>query len=372
MESRNSSNYSGIDISNWQGNVNFLQVKNSGVQIVFIKATEGNNFVDKFFSQNYQNASSVGLKTGFYHFFRGNQDPISQAQHFVNTIGSRTPDCKLAIDLETTDGIGKTELTSKAIQFITEVKRLTGKDVVVYTYTSFANTNIDSRLAVYPLWIAHYGVSTPGYNSIWNNWVGFQYTDKGVVPGVSGNCDMDEFTSGIFLNGNSSNTISKPSSNNNYYIVQSGDTLSGIATKFGTTYQALAQLNSISDPNLIYVGQRLLISGSGSTSSNTSSNYYTVQSGDTLSGIAAKFGTTYQALAQLNGISNPNLIYVGQRLLISSSTSSSSSPTYYTIKSGDTLSGIASKFGTTYQALAQLNGISNPNKIYVGQKIRIN
>ena len=109
-------------------------------------------------------------------------------------------------------------------------------------------------------------------------------------------------------------------------------------------------------------------------SSNNNTVTYTVKSGDTLSEIASRYGTTYQAIAKLNGISNPNKIYVGQKLKItkgSGSSSSGSSKQYYTIKSGDTLSGISAKYGTSISQLCSWNGIKNANKIYAGQKIRV-
>lgn len=108
------------------------------------------------------------------------------------------------------------------------------------------------------------------------------------------------------------------------------------------------------------------------TPSSGSDTVYTVKAGDTLSGIASKYGTTYQKLATYNGISNPNLIHVGQKIKIPKATTSVvKNDTVYTVKAGDTLSGIASKYGTTYQKLAAHNGISNPNLIHVGQKIKI-
>lgn len=96
---------------------------------------------------------------------------------------------------------------------------------------------------------------------------------------------------------------------NDIHIVQNGETLSGIASKYGTTYQTLASLNGLANPNLIYVGQQLKVSGTASAS-----RVYIVRSGDNLSAIAQKLGTTYSSLAQKNGIANPNLIYPGQRL----------------------------------------------------------
>jgi peptidoglycan endopeptidase LytE len=108
------------------------------------------------------------------------------------------------------------------------------------------------------------------------------------------------------------------------YTVAQGDTLSSIAARFGTTYQALATANHLADPNLIYPGQVLAVhGGSGSIPSTTtrSAGTYTVAGGDTLSSIAARFGTSYQALAQINGISDPNVIHVGQVLRLSGSPS---------------------------------------------------
>ncbi|KAJ78378.1 endolysin [Enterococcus faecalis MTUP9] len=92
------------------------------------------------------------------------------------------------------------------------------------------------------------------------------------------------------------------------HVVQYGETLSSIAYQYGTNYQRLAALNGLTNPNLIYPGQILKVNGS------VVSNIYTVQYGDNLSSIAAKLGTTYQTLAALNGLANPNLIYSGQTL----------------------------------------------------------
>ena len=101
----------------------------------------------------------------------------------------------------------------------------------------------------------------------------------------------------------------KPSAAIQTHVVQYGETLSSIATKYGTTYQALASLNGLSNPNMIYAGQVLKVSGTASATRT-----YTVRPGDNLLSIASKLGTTYQSLAQGNRLSNPNLIYPGQVL----------------------------------------------------------
>lgn len=170
------------------------------------------------------------------------------------------------------------------------------------------------------------------------------------------------------------------------YTVKSGDTLSGIASQYNTTVNQIVSLNQLSNPNLIYVGQVLKLKNSQTTNSSSSSSStagtYTVKAGDTLSAIASRYSTSSSTLASLNSLSNPNLIYVGQVLKVSSNASTSSSTgssanstvttaASYTVKAGDTLSAIAAKYGTTYQALASANSISNPNDIYVGQVIKV-
>ena len=97
------------------------------------------------------------------------------------------------------------------------------------------------------------------------------------------------------------------------YTVKNGDTLSGIATRFGTTVEELARINNIADPDMVYVGQVIKINGSVHTDT---SQYYTVQSGDNLTKIAKQFGTTINKLKKANNIANANLIYVGQVLKI--------------------------------------------------------
>ncbi|EEW54333.1 LysM peptidoglycan-binding domain-containing protein [Limosilactobacillus antri] len=176
------------------------------------------------------------------------------------------------------------------------------------------------------------------------------------------------------------------------YTVQSGDTLSGIASQFGMNYSQLAQINNIANPNQIYVGQVLQLRAAAvnhttttptNSNANTGASSYTVQSGDTLSGIASQFGMSYSQLAQINNIANPNRIYVGQVLRVGGTQSTpvntvsqprhnnASASGSYTVQSGDTLSGIASRLGVSYEQLAQSNGIANPNRIYVGQVLRV-
>ena len=158
------------------------------------------------------------------------------------------------------------------------------------------------------------------------------------------------------------------------YIVSRGDTLKSLAARFGTSVDVLLSLNrSITNVNLIYEGQRLVVpSGRGvppppSNPPPANGQIYYAQSGDTLRKIAARFNTSVDAILKVNPqITNPNLIFVGQGITIPAGVST------YAVQRGDTLRIIANRFGTTVDNLLVLNpNIKNPNLIYVGQVIRV-
>lgn len=146
------------------------------------------------------------------------------------------------------------------------------------------------------------------------------------------------------------------------YIVSKGDTLYGIAQKFGTTVDNLKSINNLTTDSLA-IGQILKIP---SEESNT--NTYTVKSGDTLYGIASKYNTTVDELKSLNNLTS-NTLSIGQTLKIPSGTTSDNSSTY-TVKSGDTLYGIANKYDTTVDAIKNLNNLSS-NNLSIGQVLKI-
>lgn len=158
------------------------------------------------------------------------------------------------------------------------------------------------------------------------------------------------------------------------YVVRAGDTLKDIAARYGTTWQILAAVNGLVNPNRIFAGQRLIIAYSVPTVPPPSqpppgnSGVHIVQAGETLQTIAARYGTTWQAIAAANALSNPNQIFVGQRLVIPSAPAQ---PRYYTVQRGDTLFSIATRYGVTIQALSVANSLANPNQIFVGQRLVI-
>jgi LysM repeat protein len=154
------------------------------------------------------------------------------------------------------------------------------------------------------------------------------------------------------------------------YVVEPGDTLSSVARRFGVTAESLIELNEPPYPDRLTPGQALLIpSDEDGPPEPPEQQRYTVQPGDTLWSIALRFGTTVEAIAQLNNISNPNLIFPGQVLLIPGTTLP---PTQqYTVQPGDTLYRIAQRFGVTVDEIVRLNNISDPNLIFPGQVLLI-
>lgn len=164
-----------------------------------------------------------------------------------------------------------------------------------------------------------------------------------------------------------------PAASGSYHVVKAGETLSHIARYYSVTVNALKAANGLSNANYIYIGQHLYIPAAGGAPAGCKSYYY-VKHGDTLSEIAAWFGVSYWGLADANGLGNANYIYVGQKLCIPNIYGGPSQPGgsgYYTVQPGDTLSEIAQWNGTTVHNLMYLNGISNANYIYVGQKLRL-
>lgn len=157
------------------------------------------------------------------------------------------------------------------------------------------------------------------------------------------------------------------------YTVKAGDTLYSIARKYNVTVAALAKANNITNYNLIRVGQVLVIPGTTApTPPPATTVKYTVKAGDTLYSIASKYNTTVAAIASANKITNTNLISVGQVLIIPVKQAPPPVTTVkYTVKAGDTLYSIARKYNTTVTAIAKANNITNVNSIRVGQVLII-
>lgn len=348
----------------------FQQLKAHGAAGVVVKLTEGSEdgsaYVNPKAAAQIRNGLAVGFPVACYHFARYTSvgDAQNEARFFVK-IARQLGMYDDTLMLDDAEVHTAPDYQAASLAFLQEVEALGYKRTGIYSMKSFFTSGIlnSHGFGSREIWLAGYGITDLGID----NATAWQYTDHGIM-GVDTSYDFSGAFTGFVASGSVPDVkvpAPKPAVHVGHpamgiYTVQPGDTLSGIATKFGTTYQTLAAINGIGDPNRIWAGQVLKVTGQPTTQ-----NTYYVQAGDTLSGIAAKFGTTVSALVSANGISNPNVIYVGQKILLGGQSNA------YTVQAGDTLSGIAASHGTTWQALASKNHISNPNVIFVGQTIQI-
>lgn len=362
-----------IDVSEHQGNINWEKVKNAGVVGAMIRTGYGikdPNQVDKYFYNNLSGCQNVGMPYGFYHYsYATNAAGAEQEAGFcLELIAGSNPQYPVAFDMEENRqaALGKTVCTDMAIAFCNKI-RAAGYQPMLYTNLNWATNYIDmARIdaAGIDVWLAQYNTQCD-YKGAYTMW---QYSSKEVIDGITANTADMNWCYKDYTNGAAPTPTPQPEPSYDTYTVMAGDTLSGIAQKFGTTYQELAAINGIADPNVIHIGQIIKLKRD-TTSTPQSGDTYTVQAGDTLSGIAAKYGTTYQELAALNGIADPNIIHVGQVLKVTGSTAGRT----YTVQSGDTLWDIAQRQlgdGARFREIISINGLLS-DTIYPGQVLQL-
>ena len=317
-----------VDEASWQDGIDNTILD---CDAVIVKATQGTGYINPICDSLYQAAKSAGKLLGVYHYASGG-NATAEADFFLDNIQGYIGEAMLVLDWESGEN-AQWGNPNWCKEFCDRVSARTGINPVVYVQNSAVDQV--ANLTNNGLWIAQYADNNPmgwvdsPWNTITVNHIMHQYTSTGRINGWSGNLDLSLFygdtnawlayagATGQPVPAPQPQTYEQPSvqSSDTTYIVQAGDTLSEIAQRFGTTYQHLADINGIANPNLIHVGQEIRIDGSEPTS-NASEEYYTIQSGDTLSGIAECYGTTWQWLAEVNGIDNPNLIYPGKTIRV--------------------------------------------------------
>lgn len=186
----------GIDVSHWQGTINWTSAAGSGLSFAFCKATESTNYVDPTFASHWPAMKQVGLVRGAYHFGRPGADPVAQAALFVNTVKPKEGDLQLVLDLEATDGKTPAQVWAWTQSFCAEIQRRTHRPAMIYTGYYFWRDNVGNPTNNLncPLWIARWNVSSPlPVPAAWSTWSFWQYSSTGSTPGINGNVDQDYF-----------------------------------------------------------------------------------------------------------------------------------------------------------------------------------
>ena len=305
----------GIDISHWQEGIDLGAID---VDFVIIKATEGNGYTDVMCDTFYQKAKSLGKKLGVYHFARpdlGNSGE-EEADWFIKETLGYHKEAMLVLDWES----GDLTNVAWAKAWLDRVYSKTGVKPVIYMSASVMHSADWSSVvnADYGLWVANYGTNNGTAQEAvfdryplkyWSFYALWQYTSKGKLNGYNGNLDLNYFSGDgtawdKYAGGSPSS--SKPS---NPVETKSTDDLARevIAGKYGNGEDRKNALGSRYDEVQARVNEILGIN---------QVEYYIVQSGDNLTKIANRYGTTVNQLVAWNNIANANLIYPGQKLRV--------------------------------------------------------
>ena len=198
--------HEGIDVSHWQGAIDWVKVRNAGKKFVIAKATEGVGHKDDRYERNKTGARAQGLAFGAYHFAQPANDPIREADWFVDNSGYERGMLIPTLDLERTGGRSATGLTNWTKAWLGRVYERLGVRPMIYAAPSFWRSNLndtrwfaDNGYAI--LWVAHWGTtnpSVPGSNWGGRSWTFWQYTSNGSVPGISGRVDLNRFRYATF------------------------------------------------------------------------------------------------------------------------------------------------------------------------------
>lgn len=314
----------GIDISKWQTGIDLSKID---CDFVIVKATEGIGYVDRKCDSFYQQAKRLGKKLGFYHFARPRNDAVREAQYFYNNTKNYFGEAIPILDWEAEN---KSDV-AWAKRWLDEVYRLSGVKPVIYMSESVANAYNWSSVANadYGLWVAKYRDNNPDYNynmanagshpnvKWWKFYCMWQWTSSGRLNGYGGNLDCNVFygdgTTWDKYAGKSG-TASKPAPAPAPAPARKSNEVIAQEVINGAWGNGEDRKKRLTDAGYNYTVVQAIVNKK--IAARNQSVYYVVKRGDTLSAIASKFGTTYQHLAQLNNIANPNKIYAGQKLRI--------------------------------------------------------
>jgi len=186
---------SGIDVSRWQGEINWEMVAAAGYRFAVIRATIGNYYTDYQFYVNWDQAREAGLLVSAYHVVAPERPADSQMERFFDALGGRSSDLPLVLDVELSREISPEDITACIQACAESVEEEDGRKPIIYTARWFWDRNVvdGPNWADYDLWVANYGVDTPSLPGNWDDWTLWQYSDHGEVPGIQAATDLNWF-----------------------------------------------------------------------------------------------------------------------------------------------------------------------------------
>jgi lysozyme len=190
----------GVDVSSYQGTIDWSQVAASNYTFAFARVSDGTSSLDPTFLTNYAGIKAAGMAAGAYQFFEPSQDPVAQADELLAAIGPLAPgDLAPMLDVEVTGGQSEAAIIQNIDIWVNTVEAGLGVAPIIYTTPGFWDSEVDSNaFSADPLWVANWGVALPTIPFGWTpdrltGWTFWQHSDDGFVSGISGSVDLDYF-----------------------------------------------------------------------------------------------------------------------------------------------------------------------------------
>lgn len=303
----------GVSVREADGSVDFERVRDAGFSVVYLRATAGDDYVDCRLNANARAADAAGLDIGFFHYLtaRTAEAARAQAEFFLSAVERHGAAMRPAMLFDRFRGMDVATINAVGEAFLSTVAAATGVAPMLKASAQSANLIWYRDLAQrYPLWVVDPNVAAPAVTAgKWAGWTGWEYAEYGTVEGA-GELPLSLFTPDARIDAGAGGDTKLIC-----VTVAYGDTLTAIARLFNTSVNAIVRLNGIDNPDLIFPGQRLYLRVPASTPV-ACCDRYTVRRGDTLTAIAARFGTTVDRLVAINQIPDEDLITVGQSLTL--------------------------------------------------------
>lgn len=190
----------GIDVSYWQGTIDWQKVAGAGVDFAYIRLSYGDVFRDPKFDANWQGALAAGVARGAYQFFKPSQSTDEQAQMMIDALADmQAGDLPPVLDVEVTDGSSKAAVAAKVKSWVGQVQAATGVTPIVYSGSYFWRDDVGGAKdeSADPFWIAQYTTKCPSLPLPWQRWTLWQYSNRGSIAGIHGYVDLDKFNGGL-------------------------------------------------------------------------------------------------------------------------------------------------------------------------------